>query len=106
MKMIISIINKKDADEVCSSLKDAGYFFTKMATTGGFLTAGNTTLLIGIDDDKVEDAIGIIRRHCSRRTETVLAAHHPGTAPIAYPTQVSVGGATVFVTDVEHFEKM
>ena len=106
MKMIISIINKKDADEVCASLNDAGYFFTKMATTGGFLTAGNTTLLIGIDDDKVEDAISIIRHHCSRRTETVLVPHHPDTAQFSYPMQVSVGGATVFVTDVEHFEKI
>ena len=106
MKMIFAIVNRKDADEVCTSLTEAGYFFTKMATTGGFLTAGNTTLIIGIDDDKVDAALEIIRRHCSRRTETVLAAQHPGTAPIALPTQVSVGGATVFVTDIEHFEKM
>ena len=49
MKMITAIVNKKDAGSVCDALMQEGFFFTKMATTGGFLKAGNTTLLIGTD---------------------------------------------------------
>ena len=53
MKMITAIINKKDAGKVCSALIDGGFYFTKTATSGGFLTIGNTTLIIGVEDDKV-----------------------------------------------------
>ena len=106
MKMITAIINKRDAAEVCESLSKAGFSFTKMATVGGFLTAGNTTLLIGTEDHMVSPALEIIRTHCSRRVEPVHASDHTGVTTIAYPAQVTVGGATVFVTDVEHFEKM
>lgn len=105
MKMITAIINKKDSDEVCFSLTDAGFYFTKMATTGGFLTSGNVTLLMGVDDDKVDEALDIIRKHSSRRTVTVPTSAQPAM-PITLPVQVTVGGATVFVTNIEHFEKL
>ncbi len=105
MKMITAIVNKKDADEVCHALTEDGYFFTKMATTGGFLTSGNVTLIMGVDDEKVKPAMDIIRKHCSRRVVTVPASAQPAM-PIALPVQVTVGGATVFVTSVDEFEKM
>ena len=105
MKLVTAIINKKDADDVCRTLRDEGFYFTKMATTGGFLTAGNTTLMIVTDDDSVEPALDIIRAHCKKRTEYVPSS--TGTVNIALgPAQVVVGGATVFVTNVEHFEKI
>ena len=106
MKMITAIINKRDAAEVCEALSEAGFFFTKMATVGGFLTAGNTTLLIGTEDHMVSPALQIIRMHCSRREEPVLASDHTGATALSYPAKVTVGGATVFVTDIEHFEKI
>lgn len=105
MKMITAIINKKDSDEVCFSLTEAGFYFTKMATTGGFLTSGNVTLLMGVENEKVNEALDIIRKHSSRRTVTVPTSAQP-SMPIALPVQVTVGGATVFVTNIEHFEKM
>ena len=71
MKMITAIVNKKDAGSVCDALTKAGYFFTKMATTGGFLKAGNTTLLIGTDNDKVTAAVEIIRKNCAQRMQMV-----------------------------------
>ena len=107
MKMITAIINKKDSGEVCDSLTEAKFYFTKMATTGGFLKAGNVTLLIGTEDDKVDEAIAIIRKNCSRRMEIVPPVHAgPMPAALSYVTEVPVGGAIVFVTDVERFEKM
>ena len=53
MKLITAIINRKDVGEVCTSLTEAGYYFTKMMSSGGFLTSGNTTLIIGTEKDKV-----------------------------------------------------
>lgn len=105
--MITAIVNKRDAGEVCDSLAEAKFTFTKMATTGGFLKAGNVTLLIGMEDEKVEEALEIIRKHCAQRMERIPAVVGAGVHAYGYyKTEVLVGGATVFVTPVEHFEKM
>ena len=107
MKMITAIVNKKDAGEVCDSLAEHKFTFTKMATTGGFLKSGNVTLLIGTEDEKVEVALDIIRRHCAQRMEPMPSVVHTnGPAFGYYKTEVLVGGATVFVSSVERFEKM
>lgn len=107
MKMITAIVNKKDAIEVCDSLTEQKFYFTKMATTGGFLKAGNVTLLIGVDDEKVEEAIDIIRKHCAQRMEPMPSVLNAGMPAFSYyQTEVLVGGATVFVSPIERFEKM
>lgn len=106
MKMITAIVNRKDSAEVCQALTEAGFYFTKTTSFGGFLSAGNVTLTIGTEDSKVADALSVIRNHCSRRMENVSASVPSSTPTVPYPTQVSVGGAIVFVTNVEQFEKM
>jgi uncharacterized protein YaaQ len=107
MKMITAIVNKKDAGEVCDALAEEKFTFTKMATTGGFLKAGNVTLLIGTDDERVERALELIRKHCAQRMEPMPAVMNVSApALIHYQTEVPVGGATVFVSPVERFEKM
>ena len=72
----------------------------------GFLTAGSTTLLIGTEEDQVQRAIQVIRDHCSRRGEKISSPVQLATPSQAYPTEVTVGGATVFVSDVTQFEKI
>ena len=107
MKMITAIVNKEDSKNVCNELIKAGFSVTRLSTTGGFLMAGNMTLMIGTDDEKVDECIGLISKCCKQRTEIV-----PGAASIglglesAMPIEVTVGGATVFVTNVERFEKL
>ena len=106
MKMIMAIVNRQDSGELCQALTVSGYYFTKMATTGGFLTSGNTTLLIGIEDEKVQDVLSVIRSHCSRRIEALPSSMQTAEPGLVHPMEVTVGGATVFVTDVLQFEKM
>ena len=106
MKLITAVISKKDSDTVCQALTEGGFYFTKMSSSGGFLRSGNTTVLIGTEEDKVKTAISIIREHCSRRTENVATPIASATAAAGGMSQVVVGGATVFVTPVEEFEKM
>ena len=109
MKMIIAIVHDEDSSRLVSNLMNEGYSVTKLATTGGFLRAGNTTLLMGVNDDKLDGAIKIIEKVCKSRKQIA-----PSPSPIAgvtgayvpYPIEVMVGGATVFVMDVEHFIKM
>ena len=106
MKLITAVISKKDSDEVCQALAEGGFYFTKMSTSGGFLSAGNTTLLIGTEADKVKTAVGIIRSHCSKRVENVTSTMQLASRAVSNLSEVVVGGATVFVTEVEEFEKM
>lgn len=106
MKLIFAIVNNDDSSAVSSALTKSGYGVTKLATTGGFLKAGNTTFLIGIDDDKVDGVLDIIRKYSSKRTQALpdMISYTGGFS--ATPIQVTIGGATIFVTDVERFEKL
>lgn len=107
MKLVTAIVNKEDSRAVCGELVRNKFYVTRFATTGGFLMAGNMTLLICTEDDRVDACIACISKCCKRRTEIV-----PGEGGIglglesAMPMEVVVGGATVFVTNVERFEKL
>lgn len=107
MKLVLAIVSSDDSSMVNSSLTQAGFQATKLATTGGFLKAGNTTFLIGTDDDKVEQVISLIRAQSSRRTQMMPGSTNlDGGMYASYPIEVAVGGATVFVLDVDRFEKL
>lgn len=107
MKLIFAIVNNDDASAVAANLTKEGYQITKLATTGGFLLSGNTTFICGTEDDKVEKAIGIIDTYSKKRKQMVPSSASYGLGMYtSFPVEVSVGGATVFVTDVEQFKKL
>ena len=107
MKLIVAIVNNDDAPTVSAKITKAGFNVTKMASTGGFLLSGNTTFISGVEDDKVDDVIEIIRKYSKRRTQAapVDFAYTPAAVG-SFPMQVTVGGATIFVLDVDHMEKI
>lgn len=106
MKLIMAIVNKDDAGRVADAVTEAGFFATKLATTGGFLKAGNTTFLIGTEEEKVDEVIALVGQHSKRRTQLVSGAAYGSIHTASFPVEVTVGGATVFVMDVERFEKL
>lgn len=106
MKLITAIIAKNDSDKVCKALTEGGFYFTKLASSGGFLSSGNTTVLIGTKAERVKDAMAVIRNNCSRRVEKLNAMIPTGRGPVSQQSEVQVGGATIFVTDVDEFEKI
>ncbi|MCI9413650.1 MAG: transcriptional regulator [Clostridiales bacterium] len=106
MKMIFAIVNKDDSGAVSSALTRGGFSVTKLATTGGFLMAGNTTFLVGTEDDRVDDVIAIVEKQSKKRTQMVPSTTYGASEYAAYPVEVTVGGATIFVMDVERFEKV
>jgi uncharacterized protein YaaQ len=107
MKLVMAIINSDDAHTVIKNLTKAGFQVTRLATTGGFLMVGNVTIIVGVDEEKVDEAIGIIRNYSKSRTQIVPASSVMGMGiSTAFPLEVTVGGATVFVMDVEKFEKL
>ena len=107
MKLILAIVSNDDSSKVQSELTKNNYSITKLATTGGFLMSGNTTLICGTDDDKVERAIQIIGAHSKKRTQMVPSTASYGVGMYtSFPVEVKVGGATIFVLDVEQFYKV
>ncbi len=109
MKLILAIVSNEDSSKVSASLTKARFSVTKLATTGGFLMAGNTTFLIGVQDEKVDEVIKIIGDHSKKRTQMVpssSSASYGVGMYSSYPIEVTVGGATIFVMDVERFEKL
>ena len=98
MKLILAIVNNDDAQRVSDALTRTGFMVTRLSTTGGFLMMGNTTFLIGTDEERVPMALGIMRQHCTARP-------HPDAGVLRNDKPITVGGATVFVLDVSHMEK-
>ena len=111
MKLMLAIVNDDDASVVSGALNKAGIQVTKLATTGGFLRSGNTTLLTGVQDEKLDSALAVIERVCKSRRQTVssgLTALEPGSmasGSLPGSIEIMVGGATVFVMEVCRFSK-
>ena len=108
MKLVLAIVNNDDAAAVSATLTNEGFFITKLSTTGGFLQAGNTTLLIGADDAEVERIKKIIKEHSFTRSKNVPTSASLGRGMGLSDTnaKTTVKGATVFVLKVESFEKL
>lgn len=110
MKLITAIVQNDDANKLISALREKGFSSTKMSSTGGFLSSGNTTIISGVEDEKEEEVIEIIREICKLKKK-VTAAIPPSTFStvggyLPQTIEVTVGGAVVFVTTVDRFEKI
>ena len=108
MKLVIGIVNSDDVNELLSEITKASFQATKLSTSGGFLKMGNVTVLVGVEDERVDEVIEIFKECCSRRKQMVST-----TPPFmgegflsATPVEVTIGGATLFVVDVEQFMKI
>lgn len=108
MKMVVAIVHVDDASALSKALSGAGYGVTHVKSAGGFLRKQNATILAGVPDRDVEGVLEIVRNRCHARTEQVSPLPpivEPGEVYMPYPMEVEVGGATVFVLDVDRFEK-
>ncbi len=108
MKLVIAVIHDEDAHKLMEALTCKGHMATKLASTGGFLKTGNTTFLIGVPVEQVQNVTDIIKEHCKTEKQMTLISppiptNIDGCMP--YPVEVTVGGATVFVVDVEQYLK-
>jgi uncharacterized protein YaaQ len=105
MKLVMAIISSDDSRDALDRLTKAGFRATVISTTGGFLREGNTTIFLGTEDQKVTQAVEVLRQTCRRRTQWVSplpTLEGPGLE-MSEPIEVGVGGAVVFVMNVEQF---
>ncbi|HZQ09281.1 MAG TPA: cyclic-di-AMP receptor [Anaerolineae bacterium] len=108
MKLIVAIVQSDDAGALSDALREANFQSTLISSTGGFLREGNGTLFIGVEDNQVEKALQVIKENCHTRTQFVNPmppVMEPGELYMPPPVEVQVGGAVVFVTPIERFEK-
>lgn len=106
MKMIIAIVQDDDAGRLINSLMKEGISVTKLATTGGFLRSGNTTLLTGTADEKVQNVLATIEKVCkSRKQVAPLPTTDAYAGAFMGSSEIVIGGATVFVLSVDSFVK-
>jgi uncharacterized protein YaaQ len=109
VKLVFAIVQGEDAGRTVQALNGAGISVTRFASSGGFLQQGNATLLIGVDEERVEQVVQLIRQNCRERNRYLTPMPpmvEPGEMLMPFPVEVQVGGATIFVVNVEQFEKL
>ena len=106
MKLLYIIIRSEDEFDVMAALMRNGFYVTKIATTGGFLRRGNTTLMVGTEEP--DRCIEVVKEKCGPRQKITIHTPYLSTATgscATVPTQIEVGGATIFVLNMERLEK-
>jgi uncharacterized protein YaaQ len=109
MKLVIAVVQERDADSLIQALTERGFYFTVVDSSGGFLRESNITLMIGVQTALVPEVLRILRQHSQARTRYVnplMPLVEPAEFHIASPVEVYVGGATVFVLSVERYERI
>jgi len=109
VKLVVAVVHNEDAGALVDSLLEREHRATRLHSSGGFLKQSNATILVGIDDDRVEEVLDIIRANCTSRTQVVNPMPpimEPGEFFMPYPLEVEVGGATVFVLPIERTERL
>jgi len=106
MKLIIAIVQNQDSNQLSDRFLEKGIRATKLSSTGGFLRAGNTTFLIGVEDRKVHNTLEVIKENSQTRKQTMMSPtsfDFTIETNMTYPVEVEVGGATVFVLPIDEF---
>lgn len=108
MKLTVCVVHNRDKGRLTDELVKAGFKFTVIGSTGGFLREGNTTMLVGVEDDQVGLLKDLIQSNCQTREQVVNVMPFESGPPGAYlasPIKVPVGGAVIFVLPVEDFQR-
>lgn len=105
-KLLIAIVHAQDAGQLVEALRRAELRVTEAPSRGGFLQARNTMLYIGVEDEQVPAAMQLIEENCSSRTENVPAEPLGGIDANWLPTEVTHGGATVFVVALDEIRRI
>ncbi len=106
MKLVVAVVQDKDSNRLSDALVKSNFRATKLASTGGFLRSGNTTFMVGVEDQHVPRVLDIIKENCQSRDQLVAPVSPMGgnaDSYVPYPVEVEVGGATVFVLPIEQF---
>jgi uncharacterized protein YaaQ len=108
MRLVFAVVQDKDVGKILDALVAKGLRATRLASTGSFLREGNTTLFVGVEDERVEEVVQLIASLGKAREKLVTpisSVGGPVDSYVPYPVEVTVGGATIFTVPVERFER-
>ncbi|MEZ0180252.1 cyclic-di-AMP receptor ['Camptotheca acuminata' phytoplasma] len=105
MKLLLVIVSKEDANEVEKHLNEENFFNTRLDTKGGFLKENNSTFIIGLKEEKIDQALEIFKKYSKTRTKTI-SSNIFDQINLFSSSEVTVGGSVVFILDVEKFLKI
>jgi len=105
-RLMIAVVQAQDAEAAEEALLGKEFKVTRLPSTGGFLGRRNATLLIGLTCNQVEIAVNVLRNVCRERTEYIAVPLESAPLPIPTPTPITIGGATVFILEIERFEEV
>ena len=103
---LMAIVQAMDADIAEAALKESGFTVYQLPSVGGFLGQKNVTLVILCENNNSEEAICVLNKNCSQRIEYSAISLENQPTPIAVPTAVSVGGATIFGIESEQIIRL
>jgi uncharacterized protein YaaQ len=109
VKLVVAIVQGEDAGQTVRALAAAGISVTRLASSGGFLQQSNATLLIGVDDERVDQVVELVRENCRERNHYLTPmppVAEGGEVFTPFPVEIHVGGATIFILPVDRFEKV
>lgn len=109
MKLVIAIVQDEDSKSLSETFTKNGVRSTRLSSTGGFMRSGNSTFIVGVEDNKVNAVLDIIEEVCSTRVQSIMSPPSYDfnfEMNMNYPVDVEVGGATVFVLEVDQFKKL
>jgi uncharacterized protein YaaQ len=109
VKLVVAVVHNEDAKVLIDALLAREFRATWLHSSGGFLKQSNATILIGVEDARVDTVVELVREHCHSRTQTVSSIPpimEPGEFFLPFPLEVEVGGAVVFVLPVDRFERI
>jgi len=104
--MMMAVIQAQDAEIAKETLLKLGVTIERLPSVGGFLGRRNATLLIGMREEQREAVVESLHKSCRQRIEFIAVPLESAPLPLPTPTPITVGGATVFSLDVEHYEEL
>ena len=109
-KLLLAVIQGDDYPETVDDLNHNGFFATVLSSTGGFLKKRSITLMIGVEEHRVQAALDVLRHSAGRRQQMTysnmsMSAAGPNPSMPMIPVQMRVGGAVVFIMDLDDIQK-
>jgi uncharacterized protein YaaQ len=108
-KLCVIVVSDTDANRLMDQMVEAGFPATKIGSTGGFLRKGSVTIMSGVTQEKLDQLMELVGEVCHARKEFVPVQTLPFLGDGGFtsePVEVRVGGAIVFVLDIERFERV
>jgi uncharacterized protein YaaQ len=104
--LLIAVIQSQDVENADGALQQLGLFPVRLPSVGGFLGRRNATLMIPTPLEQVQTVLDSLQATCRQRIEYIAVPLESAPLPLPTPTPITIGGATIFGLEIEHYEEI